>query len=293
MTEWGLRLLGAFYAFAGVVVLRQLASDRLIQMVHAALNGGVRPNDAIRAAWLAAGGVFTLLCGLALAGLNAIAPALMLVNVAMQGGWLLYAARAFPPQDEEDAKGRRQTINAFLLFLGFTVLVIWLVRTGRVVLFPDEMAARIIGLAAIALASWQGWHVWRFSKGQWPDGERSPTLDAPEEPVDPPVFDPPQRVMLSPRLGCWPLWDMDTGRNVSVDSIDLPADLSRDISAFEDAVIGAIDVDHAEGPILTDKAQIAALEAQATALTLRLGEVYGADNVSWMLPDGADFPYGF
>lgn len=280
MSDWVARGLGLFYLAGGVVVLRALAANRIADALLEALGGGAKTKDRIRFVLLSAGAVLTALSGLALVLLSRWASALMLANVAMQAAWLLYAARHFPPEDADDAIGRRRTTHAALGFLAATGLIVWLQRSGRV---SFETAGWVDAALAVAAVGGMGWavHVWRWGAL---GGGVAPVSPEPE--ADAPVFDPPRSIRLEPQFGAWPLWDSDTGRNVDPFALDLPAGLAERIRAFEDAVLAATDPDHDDGPRVTDRDVLPRLEAEAAAICRQLVELYGEDGVCWRLPGG-------
>lgn len=280
MSDWVARGLGLFYLAGGVVVLRALAANRIADALLEALGGGTKTKDRIRFVLLSAGAVLTALSGLALVLLSRWASALMLANVAMQAAWLLYAARYFPPEDEDDAIGRRRTTHAAIGFLAATVIVVCLERSGRVAFAESGWVDAALSVATLAGAGWAG-HVWRWGALGGGVAAVSSEPDAAA-----PVFDPPRCIRLEPQFGAWPLWDGDTGRNVDPFTLDLPEGLAERVRAFEDAVLAATDPDHADGPSVADRDALPRLEAEAAAICRQFVELYGEDGVSWRLPGG-------
>ena len=124
MWEWAIRALGAFWFAGGLVTLWTLSRARVLDTALAALGGGVATRDLVRAGLLGGGAVLTALAGLFLALLDRFAPAALLANALVQAVWLAYAARHFPPEDDEDRIGRLRVTNAF---------GVWLVGTGSVI----------------------------------------------------------------------------------------------------------------------------------------------------------------
>lgn len=279
MTDWVVRGLGAFYLAGGVMVMAALAKGRLAEAMLEALSGGTRTKHRVRFLLLAAGAVLTATSGLAALTLSRWTVALMVANVAMQGLWLAWAHRHFPPEDEDDALGRRRTINAAAGFLAATVIVLWLQRSGQVRLDDAGWSEAALAALALALTIWTA-RVW--SEGGLRPGVQAIATNAKDQ--EPPAFDPPGNVRLEPAFGCWPLWDQDTGCNVDPAGLGLPQALVDRIRAFEDATLDATDADHPDGPTIVDTAARGRLEAEAAAICRALAEIYGGDNVCWRLP---------
>ena len=59
-------IIGAFYVFAGVMVLRAMALDRIMDAVLAALNDPTAPKERLRSRVLTIGALLTLASGVAL-----------------------------------------------------------------------------------------------------------------------------------------------------------------------------------------------------------------------------------
>ena len=88
-----------FYVFAGIVVLRAIALDRVMDAMLEALNDPTAPNEKIRSRVLLAGAVFTLSSGAALMILSPLSAPLFLANALWQGVYLLWAEKALPPEE--------------------------------------------------------------------------------------------------------------------------------------------------------------------------------------------------
>lgn len=283
MWDWVFRALGVFWLVGGMATLWALRQARGLDAMLAALSGGVRQRDVVRAELLTLGAVLTVLAGLFLALLDRFAPAAFFANALVQAGWLLYAAREFPPEDDEDRIGRARSTNAF---------GVWLVGTGAVAAAERFDVVRfealpvpemIAGGMAVAVLVWQSRGI-RAMRAM-------PTLDGPAtgspHPEEAGPFRQPVNVVLAPEVGCWPLWDGDDGRNLDPSRLEIPDDLRERIADFEGRVIEALDVDHDDGPTIVDRAAVARFEAEAIALTRALAAVYGPDAVAWRLPGEA------
>ncbi|MDZ4738468.1 MAG: hypothetical protein SGJ03_01005 [Alphaproteobacteria bacterium] len=222
--------IGAFYIFAGVVALRALRFDGLMDTVLEALEG--KPQSVagrLKGAILTAGAAFTLASGVALATLSPLAPTLFIVNAIVQGGYLAWAARALPPEDADETKGRRQTQNAFVIYLVATAFVVWLHANGILRPWPAgtyTLSLEGLLVGAITLAGWALMFVPRWSSAR----DRS----IPEAFASPPP-PAPVNLRLQPGWQHWPLWDADSGENVSHNHLDLPIELAGRIETWDDS----------------------------------------------------------
>lgn len=149
--------IGAFYVFAGVVVLRATALDRVMDALLAALNDPSGAKEKMRSRILIGGALLTLASGVALMLLSPLAVPVFLANLAWQGGYLLWAERALPPEDDDDARGRRQTKNAFVVCLAATAFVFWLAVQGRLRPWDVPLQTMAIDVAVVVAAVVVSW----------------------------------------------------------------------------------------------------------------------------------------
>lgn len=223
--------IGAFYVFAGFVVMRAMAMDRLMDQVLAALNSPTDAKEALRSKVLSAGAFLTLASGLALAVLSALALPLFVANVAVQGGYLLWAESALKPDGADEARGRRQTKNAFVIYCAAAAFVVWLAVQGG--LRPWSAGIEALALdALIVIGGVAG--AWAFI--HMPT-RRSASAVADETGEAPIAYEPavrPTRLRLAPEYMCRPLWDDDTGDTVNVFDLGLPDDLMYRIEEWDD-----------------------------------------------------------
>lgn len=135
--EWVARGLGAFYVFAGVMLFRAWRMSRFIDRAIAALDSEPIPADERIKTWAAlAIGVLTLLSGLLFLVPHRLAPTAFLACSVVQGVYLIWAVKAAPPQDALETQGRRQTINAFVVYLAATAFSLWMLLNGRLMNWP-------------------------------------------------------------------------------------------------------------------------------------------------------------
>lgn len=129
----GLVLLGAFYAFAGVVSARAGAMSAFLDQAIAQISLKPTPKlERQRFWWLIGSSVLVFLGGVALMVRAGPALWLFLLSAAGQAfylGWL--APRYFDLADPPDARGRSQTATAFYIYLAVTSLAVLAATTGR------------------------------------------------------------------------------------------------------------------------------------------------------------------
>ncbi|MGL5734214.1 MAG: hypothetical protein ACRCYS_05035 [Beijerinckiaceae bacterium] len=89
---------------------------------------------------------------------------------------------------------------------------------------------------------------------------------------------------LAPFPGDWPIEDSDTGWRHDPAALGLPADLLSRINAFEQATLAATDVNHENGPTVTDVAAYDRLAKEAEAIATALKAHWPDKSVSWLLP---------
>ncbi|MCE9521880.1 MAG: hypothetical protein K8S25_05545 [Alphaproteobacteria bacterium] len=270
--------IGGFYVFAGVVVLRAMALDRLMGTVLSALeNKAPNPNEQWRSALLTAGGYLTLASGASLALLSAFALPIFLANAVVQGGYLLWAERALPPGDEAEGAGRQQTKNAYLLYLAATAFVMWLsLRGGLRAMSPTDsgIGLELLAIGVIVLAGDlaarmpRAWFAWLLAKPHSAE-VAAPTNAAVAQPPAMPV-----NLRLQPDWQCWPLWDADTGENVSHFCLNLADDLAERIGAWDDGWQATYNGDDPPSSGFATEAERDAYRVEGRAIAAALSAVW-------------------
>lgn len=160
-----LRLVGAFYVFAGIMALRVTLASRFIDVALAAIEAKPPPPaETWRAAWLALASLLVLAGGLALLLMSDWAPALFAASLLGQVFYLgLLAPRVFDPHDPPDPSGRRQSINAAVLYAFATAFVLWAAASGKLNAIGD-MHPALPALAAALLLGSAGYAAYHFLK---------------------------------------------------------------------------------------------------------------------------------
>ncbi len=125
--------MGAFYTFAGLVGLRVAQRSRLLDVAIAKISLKRPPAvETARGLWLLMSSLVVLAGGLFLILRLEWAAAAFVISALGQALYLLVLAPLiFDAADPPDAKGRQQTINAFILYSAATLFVLWAYRTDK------------------------------------------------------------------------------------------------------------------------------------------------------------------
>lgn len=127
---WAARAVGLFYLAGGLFTVRAGRMEAFLDTAIASIEGRpAEPSERLRGWSMMITGALTALSGLLLLLLLKWALHAFLANAAWQAAYLAWAARALPPDSPLAAEGRRRTINAF---------VVWLVMTGLVLLLFER-----------------------------------------------------------------------------------------------------------------------------------------------------------
>jgi hypothetical protein len=152
LTDVLLRVLGAFYVFAGYIASRAVLTGMLVDRAISALSAGVPSRAEVnRALSMLATSVLVFAGGLALVLVLQIASWIFMASLAVQAiyFWII-APRFLDPHDEPDPQGRRQSLNAFLIYAIATALVLWAHASERLLALPDASpTALALGAAAM------------------------------------------------------------------------------------------------------------------------------------------------
>ncbi|PWR23892.1 hypothetical protein [Zavarzinia compransoris] len=255
-----LRPLGAFYGFAGLVALRAAVMGGFIDRALAALSMKRTPRaERIRQIWLTAAPVGIGAGGFALIMLWDWAVVLFIVNALAQAVYLVIVApRYLDPEDPPDAKGRRSTWNAFLLYLVATAGVIWAGHAGTLRPF-EALHPALLAIAIFCFVFGYGMVlrqlVDRPGGGNAIDGGMAP------EPV-------PARLILTPSWGGTGLIDAETGLPWETweQRAYLPEDLTARLLGWIDLFQSRADAHDPRRAALLDPAAQAGIDAAGAAL---------------------------
>lgn len=182
--EYAIRAIGLFYALGAVFLIRQMAMAEVLDRALSAIElKGEATKQIVRRWLLGAGAALTGASGVAALLLSSWALPLFALNLVLQAGWLIWAASAFPPQDEEDALGRRRTLNAAFFYATVTVTVFAFGFEGRLRPWNEWQGA--VPVAAATLAYFV--YLARSLSGMWRPARKE--RPGPADDDDPPARD--------------------------------------------------------------------------------------------------------
>jgi hypothetical protein len=231
-----LRLVGAFYAFAGVVAARAGLMSALMDTALAGITlKKVSFRERALSWWLLASAWLVFASGALLMVLAREAMWAFILCALTQAFYLWIAAPYyFDAEDPPDAAGRRQTTNAFFIYMGVTMLVIW--ASGSVLTPIVDLSPVIQSVAAVALAGFAAFVIWQSvsatrAPATFPSYDDFGGDDANDQTSR--KFDPRMpRLELARDGGPSPVRNQRTGAWVALDSLALSDDLRIDLDAW-------------------------------------------------------------
>ena len=262
------RIIGVFYLFSGIIGLHVMATDSLLDKMLAGIT--LKPThrrEAVRRRLLLAGSATVGLSGAALMVVSIWAAPIMLLATALQLIWLVWARTNYIPEDAAEARGRRQTTNAAIIFAVMTAAVTWLGFAGRLLPWTDAWAL-FIPLVAVGLAIFAGRHLlWKpATLSDWQP------LDEVEDRPLPPA---PKRIRLEPGWGGHDVLDADTGLPFAYFDY-LPHDLGNRVHYWTQAFRAGEDAEAREfWAEFESPADEAAHRAEGEALVVELRAYFG------------------
>ena len=264
------RLIGAFYAFGGVLALRAIAADAVLDRALASIAmSRPDPDDELRRRVLTAASVVTAASGGAVGLQSGLAPWLFMLNLGLQAGWLAWARVRFPPRDADEILGRRRVARAAAVWAGATAIVLWLDLDGRLGPVSEPWPPLALAVGVVAMLAWI------LPQLAWKPG---PTPAFGEEPDGQAVVVAPRRVRLALRYGFQTLWDADDGR--ALNPFDhLPDALATRLLAWEDAFHDAFDPHEPDAGPQFAPARAEAHELEGLAIAAELRALFGEDAV--------------
>ncbi|MBJ3783212.1 hypothetical protein [Devosia sediminis] len=272
--EIGLRMVGVFYVLAGFLAMHGAVSDRMMDLMLSALTLEPQPaREGQRRALWTVSALAIAMGGGALMALSLWAVPLFLVGLGTQAFYLVWARTAYPPENADEEKGRRQTINAALLYAVATLGVVAAASAGllRPWLDPWALAAPAAGLFLLfAFGRQLFWKAKSPGMAFPPDDEEDDIYYPDPGPI--PVV---TRVRLEPRWGCYGLIDADTDEDCQPD-LYVPDELANRIHWWTMTFDGTRDTFTA---VFEDREDEARHRREGDEIVAELRAVFGADNV--------------
>lgn len=282
-----LRLVGAFYILAAPLIIHAGASTLFLTRAINAISMKVSKADQVeeqRIRFLFAMALLTGAGGILLAARLDLAFWVFVANAAIYALYLYWLApRYFDRWDEPDDKGRRQTRNAFIVYLVATAIVASAWRSGAL----RPVAAEHPAVLAICAAAFAGLVYYAF---------RSLRLARPIAPVataETDDFEPqitmPERMVLTPSWIGNGLVDAETGEQVWIYGVGLPHQLVHAITEWLGLFRQCADPDDPWRRDLLDPADRARVEEAGRLVYEALVKEFGQERVSFE-PDARPCP---
>lgn len=276
-----LRLIGAFYLVTAPLVLRAGAATLLLTRAISAISMKVSKEDEVeeqRVLFLAGMALLTGAGGILLAARLDLAFWAFLANATVYALYLfVIAPRYFDLWDEPDEKGRRQTRNAFFVYLGATAIVAaaWWSGALRPAAseHPAVLATCAAAFAGIAIYAWRSLRLVRGIGAADKSGTTNGNVE-PEHTL-------PDRVVLTPSWHGSGLVDAGSGEPVWIPAGFLPPELDERIVAWLDLFRELADADDPWRQKLRDPGDLARIEAVGRPIWDALLAHLGPDRVAF------------
>lgn len=274
--EIAARIIGGFYAVGAIFLIRHMAMTEMLDRAIAAIEMQQEPQKQVIRRWLLGiGAVLTGASGVATLLLSSWALPLFALNLLVQGGWLVWATRAFPPQDAEEVLGRRRTFNAAFFYATVAATVMALAYEGRLAPWGEWQTAVP---AAVATAGYFAYLVRCLRLAAMEKQETPQAGDAEGDPLDD-EYRQPRRVRFEVHPWRYPMIDADDGRLLNHYRM-LDSETANEIEAWHNDYIGFV-AGAGEGATSVFPSEEVEAEHKATADNFvgYLRDIYGHENV--------------
>jgi hypothetical protein len=242
LIDIAMRLIGAFYVVTAPLILRAGATNLLLTRALSAISMKASRADRVEAQrirFLSGMALVTGAGGILLAARLDLALPVFVFNAATYALYLLVLApRFFDPWDEPDEGGRRQTRNAFFVYVAATAIVGaagWMgaLRPAR----HEHPAVLVVCAAAFAVLCVYAFRTLRQARIGQPGGHAAGTGSGRHDP------DPPPRLVLTPSWYGTGLVDADTGQPAWLPPGELPPGLADRIAEWLELFASLADPD--------------------------------------------------
>jgi hypothetical protein len=262
-------LVGAFYAFAGYVATRAGLTSHFIDRAIAAI-GASKPSvvETRQTYWLLSAATLVLASGAALLFLLDIAVWLFVASSAGQALYLgVLGPRYFDRAEPPDPRGRRQTTNAFVIYLAATAFVVWAGAAGKLVTVAE--LGWLAAVPAAAVVAHVIYVLWTLAGS--PAAKTSPLFAG--VPPEGGARDPSEckRIKVMADYDCHPLWalDEDVYGDIAPEKLNLSPELTHDLNVWAEAYSSSLNREDPSQSLWSD-AQFASHAAEARPLAVRL-----------------------
>ncbi len=174
-----LRIFGAFYVLAGIVLARTVLTSRLLDQALAAITlSRVDPKEQLKERYSLVLACLTFTSGLALLCLSSTAVWLFLAGAIAQAAFIYWIAPRYVDAPEDGASlGRQQSTNAFVIYSAIAALVAWSAHIGRLKAWA-ELSDITVSAAAATLVAFAGYLIWAHVKTTLPRSRATRDLPA-------------------------------------------------------------------------------------------------------------------
>lgn len=164
-TDIVLRLVGAFYAFAGYAATRAGLTSLFVDRAISAIEMKRPPAaETAQTIWLLSAAGLIFAGGVLLVFAIDLAVWLFAASSLGQAAYIYHVApRYFDPVNAPDEQGRRQSTNAFVLYAAATAFVTWAAYTGRLASVRDTPWP-ILAIACAAVAAQVAYVSWTAAR---------------------------------------------------------------------------------------------------------------------------------
>lgn len=264
--EIALRVIGAFYAFAGYVGTRAALASNLVDRAIAAI-AYEKPStrETVQSIWLLTASCLILAGGVMLILLIDLAAWVFLACALGQALYLYHVAPTyFDVEEAPDARGRQQSTNAFVLYAAVTAFVLWAQYVGKLADWRD-MPWQVLAVASAVVIGYVAYVFLMFFRPV----PRAPLLSAGRKTPGDPFRT--KRVKVLADYDCHPLWalDEDNYGDFPPETLGLSEALTADLKAWADAYSASLNREDPTSNYWTEE-QYLAHDAQARPLAVRL-----------------------
>lgn len=263
LLELFFRAIGATYLLAGYLRARAVIFESIGHRAQAAFAAEPTSRNLTRYSVPSVGIVIVSSGGVALLLMSFWALPLFIAGFLTNIGWFAWAHRT-PVSSVSEAEVV-QAANTNMIYAVAMLGVVWLWRHGRLGSHDEPVSLGVVGITAICFAAWL-LHDLSIQL------DHSETFDDPA--LRPAPRERPVRVRIDPRVGAWPLVDIDRDRRIN-HLVWLPEDLAIRIADWDETFQRAHAYEQLSVPAHLENGDYSSFleegRAIATALTAHLG----------------------